>query len=190
MTRDNILELRNAGFATDNNNEPVPENITVATTVDAVANTDIYRNSRIWDLMVLISGEHSSFIPRMFILEFSLLFYPCDYIKLILIPQMNKHLAHKDMDFSEFLNCFGCWLYMDLFEGVVEKCMCWSNMEVNMFEEAPVSLTKYISLNRFEDIHRKISYTDNNVPAYNGKLFRMCQTYMGITRSPLLHHQG
>ena len=45
MTRDNFLELRNSGFAVDDDNEPVPENIPVATTVDAVADTAIDRNN-------------------------------------------------------------------------------------------------------------------------------------------------
>ena len=44
MTRDEFLELRNSGFAVNDDNEPVPENIPVATTVDAVANTAIDRN--------------------------------------------------------------------------------------------------------------------------------------------------
>ena len=44
MTRDNVLELRNAGFAVDGDNEPVSENIPVATTVDSVADTFIDRN--------------------------------------------------------------------------------------------------------------------------------------------------
>ena len=37
--------LRNAGFAVDDNNEPVPENMHVATTVYTVADTIIDRNS-------------------------------------------------------------------------------------------------------------------------------------------------
>ena len=37
--------LRNAGFAVDDNNEPVPENMPVATTVDTVAETVIDRNT-------------------------------------------------------------------------------------------------------------------------------------------------
>ena len=45
MTRDNFLELRNAGFAVYDNNEPVPDNIPVATTVDAVADTAVDRNA-------------------------------------------------------------------------------------------------------------------------------------------------
>ena len=93
---------------------------------------------RIAALVVLISGEHLaveffltaelktadvSSIPRMSILEFFLLFYPCDYIKLVLIPQTNKHIAHEDMDFSEFLIFFGSWLYMACFEGVADGRM-------------------------------------------------------------------
>ena len=57
----------------------------------------------------------------MSILEFFLLFYPCDYIKLVLASQTNKHLAPGDMDFSEFSRFFGCWMYMDFFEGVVYR---------------------------------------------------------------------
>ena len=101
----------------------------------------------------------------MSILEFFLLFYPFDYIKLVLVPQTNKHLAHGDMDFSEFLIFVGCWLYMACFEGVVDRRMWWSNTEVNMFEESPGRLSKYMSINMFEDILRNLSYTDENVPA-------------------------
>ena len=45
MTCDNFLELRNAVFVVDDNNEPVPENIPVDTTVNAADNTAIDRNS-------------------------------------------------------------------------------------------------------------------------------------------------
>ena len=130
MTRDDFLELKNAGFAVDNDNEPVFENIPVDTTVDAVADNAIDRNAiaaEDWGFYGIyqwrtsdggvfspakLKTTDSSSIPRMSILKFFFLFYPCDYIKLILIPQTNKHLAHGDMDFSEFLRFFGCWLYM------------------------------------------------------------------------------
>ena len=46
---------------------------------------------------------------------------------------------------------------------------------MNIFEGSPGRLTKYMSLNRFEDILRNLSYTDRNLPAYNEKLFHMCQ---------------
>ena len=139
MTRDNFLDLRNAGFVVDDKNEPVPENIPVATTADNVANTDIYRNdiaAEDWvfdgiDQWRISGGEvfspakfkttDSSSISRMSILGNFLLFYPCDYIKLVLVPQTNKHLAHGDMDFSEFLIFVGCCIYMDCFEGVVYR---------------------------------------------------------------------
>ena len=45
MTRDDCLELRNSGFVVNDDNEPVPDNIPVATTVDAVSDTDIDRNA-------------------------------------------------------------------------------------------------------------------------------------------------
>ena len=103
----------------------------------------------------------------MSILDFFLLFYPCDYIRIFLVPQTYNQLAHRDMDFSEFLIFVGCWLYMACFEEVVDRHMWWSNTEVNMFEKSPGRLTKYMSLNMFEDILRNLSYTDKNVPAYN-----------------------
>ena len=64
---------------------------------------------------------------------------------------------------------------MDCFEGVADRCMWCSNMEMNMFEGSPGRLTKYMSLNRFEDILCNLSYTDKNVPTHNEKLFHMCQ---------------
>ena len=44
-----------------------------------------------------------------------------------------------------------------------------------MFERAPGSLTKFMSINRFEDILRNLSYTDKNFLAYNDKFFHMLQ---------------
>ena len=64
---------------------------------------------------------------------------------------------------------------MAFFEGAVGRRMWWSNTEVNMFEGAPSRLTKYMSLNRFEDILHKLSYTDKNFPVCNEKFFHMCQ---------------
>ena len=192
MTHEKISELRNSGFAVDDENEPITENIPVSTTVDAVADTAIDRNaiaSEDWGFdgvdqwrtsgggvfspSKLKTTDYSS-IPSMPILEFFLLFYPCDYIKLTITPQTNKHISHRDMDLSEFLKFVACWIYIACFGGVVNMCMWWSNTEVNMFEGASGRLTKYMSLNRFEDILCKLSYTDNNVPACNVKLFHIC----------------
>ena len=44
-----------------------------------------------------------------------------------------------------------------------------------MFEGALGRLTKYMYLNRFEDILCMLTYTDNNVPAYNEKFFHISQ---------------
>ena len=44
-----------------------------------------------------------------------------------------------------------------------------------MFEEALGRLTKYMSLNRFEDILCMLTYTDMNVPTYSDKFFHMRQ---------------
>ena len=96
MTCDNFLVLGNDVFAVDDENEPVPENKPVATTVDAFANTAVDRNDittedgvfdgvdrwRTSDGGVFspakLKATDSSTIPRMSILEIFLLFYPCD----------------------------------------------------------------------------------------------------------------
>ena len=90
------MELRNSGFAVDDDNETVPENIPVATTVDAVANTVIGRNAvaaEDWGFdgvdqwrtsgggafsPAKLKTTDSSSITHISILEFFLLFYPCD----------------------------------------------------------------------------------------------------------------
>ena len=107
MTRDNFSELRNAGFAVYDDNEPVPDNIPVATTVNAFADTAIDRNAiaaEDWGFggvdkwrtsgggvfsPAKLKTIYSSYIPHMSILGFSLLLYPCDYIKLVITPQKN-----------------------------------------------------------------------------------------------------
>ena len=96
MKSDNFLVLGNDVFAVNDNNEPVPENIPVATTVDAFTNTAIDRNAitaenwvfdgvdrwRTSDSGVFspakLKATDSSTISRMSILELFLLFYPCD----------------------------------------------------------------------------------------------------------------
>ena len=98
MTRDNFLELRNAGFAVNDNNETVPENIPVSTTIYSVTDTAIDRNAiaaEYWEFggvdqwrtsgggifspTKLKKTDYSS-IPRMSTLDFFLLFYPYNYI--------------------------------------------------------------------------------------------------------------
>ena len=44
-----------------------------------------------------------------------------------------------------------------------------------MFEGATGWLTKYMSLNKFEEILLNLSYTDKNVSTYNKKFFQMRQ---------------
>ena len=45
MTLDNFSEIRNSGFTVDDANEPIPENIPVATTIDSVSDTTIDKNA-------------------------------------------------------------------------------------------------------------------------------------------------
>ena len=45
MTRDNVSELKNVGFVIDDKNEPVPNKIPVANTVQDVTNTTIDKNA-------------------------------------------------------------------------------------------------------------------------------------------------
>ena len=45
MTCDDFSELRNAGFAVDDDNESIPDNTPVATIADAVSDTAIDRNA-------------------------------------------------------------------------------------------------------------------------------------------------
>ena len=103
-------------------------------------------------LTALIIGEHlevepppakskttySSYILRMYILEFLLLFYSCDCIKLVLTPQTNNHLSHGDMEFSEFLRFVGCWIYMALFEGVTDRRIGGQTRRWTCFKEHQV----------------------------------------------------
>ena len=52
---------------------------------------------------------------------------------------------------------------MVCFEGVADRRMWWSNTEMNMFDGSPGWITKYMSIDMFEDIFCNLSYTDKNV---------------------------
>ena len=44
-------------------------------------------------------------------LELFLILFPFDYLKEVLVPEMNKLLKHST-DLGEFIRWIGCWFYM------------------------------------------------------------------------------
>ena len=59
-----------------------------------------------------------------------------------------------DMEFYEFLRFSGYWLYMDFFEGVVDRPMWWSNTDVTFLRNNQVG-----SLNTFPSTGLNKSYS-------------------------------
>ena len=90
-------------------------------------------------------------------LELFLILFPVNYIKEILIPEINKLLEHP-MELGEFIRWLGCWFYMGFWVRIPNRSNWWSTAEPKISIGAPFRLNKYMSSTRFEGIIGYICY--------------------------------
>ena len=95
-----------------------------------------------------------------------------DYLKEILIPEMNKLLKHP-MDLGEFIRWLGCWFYMGCWVVISKRMNCWSTGEPTMSESAPFRLNTYKSRTIFEVTLGYIRYTYQKYVEYYDGLLHM-----------------
>ena len=106
--------------------------------------------------------------------ELFLILFPVDYLKDILIPEMNKLMKHP-MDLGGFIRWLGCWFYMVCWVGILNRSNWWSTEEPKMSGGAPFRLNKYMSRTRFEGILGSLRYTDKKDVEYYDGFFHMRQ---------------
>ena len=84
---------------------------------------------------------------RMKILELFLILFPVDYIKDILISDMENILKHP-MDPGEFIWLIGCSFYIGCWAVILNRSNWWSISAPTMSGGAPLRLNKYMSRTR------------------------------------------
>ena len=75
------------------------------------------------------------------------MFFFKHFIKSVIIPKTNEHLAaegHCELSYGEFLRWIGIWLLMATLVGP-ERTDFWSLSDIDKFKGAPFRLHKYMS---------------------------------------------
>ena len=155
----------------DNDNDPAPENIP---NTNDVTNPDMYNNN--WGHEGICHRKELNMSNRNPKITFSYnirpsrvqlfeLLFPKEFIKNIILPQINDEINGIAVSYGEYLRWIGLWFLMATLEGPSRRDF-WSVTEINQFEGAPIRLNQYMSRNRFEEILRSINYTDLEPPPF------------------------
>ena len=84
-------------------------------------------------------------------LELFLILFYVDYLKEVLIPEINNILKHP-MDHGELTRWLRCCFYMGFWVIISNRRNRWSRAEMKMSVGAPIRLKKYMSSTMFQGI--------------------------------------
>ena len=105
----------------------------------------------------------------MSLLQLFLVMFPEDYLEEVLITKTNKGLSVQ-MDFQEYIQWVGCWLYMACWVGIESLRDWWSTTTPSMDKVAPIRLNCIMSCNRFDSIIGALCFTNREVTHEDGFL--------------------
>jgi hypothetical protein len=177
---EDTLLLGSQGFDVDDDTEPAPENIPQhnGTEDDALSQQTWgwnglcpRRMSRAEDHPPKLVGLSDTEASTQTIYSLFLMLFPLEYLKNVLIGELNKNLERQSEHpccFGEFLRFLGIWFYMATFKGFTRD-QFWSSESVDEFNGAPVRFHPWMSTQRFDTILRNLDYTDRPTPAYKDK---------------------
>ena len=92
--------------------------------------------------------------------------FPDNFIWEVIVQMTNNYIEGPNMTLQDFYVWLGCHFFMAGFEGIENNKMWWSDKTIDMFEEAPFSLSEYMSGQRFHNIGAALRYTNIEFPAF------------------------
>jgi len=101
------------------------------------------------------------------------IFFPVQYIKTVMLPEMNKKLEHA-VTYGEFLRWIGLWFLMATIQGPARNDF-WSTCPVDPFSPAPFRLSEYMSCHRFDAILQALTLTNKSRPTYKDRFWSVRQ---------------
>ena len=119
------------------------------------------------------------------LLELFEMFFFKHFIKSVIIPKTNQHLAaegHRDLSYGEFLRWVGICLLMATLVGP-DRTDFWSLSDIDKFKGAPFRLHEYMSRTRFDAILKCIFYTSDEPPAYRDRFWEVRQMLDGWNKN-------
>ena len=173
----NKVKLIQQHVVVDDDNEPLPENVTPT----AVSHDSIFENE--WG--------HSGICPRrmatnntnpdpqlnvafsnMSKVELFEAFFMKDFIKKTLLVNINNNIDGKQVTYGEFLRWLGLWFLMSTVIGPSRRAF-FSTKETNEFSDAPFRLHHYMSYKRFTAILDSINYRSKGPPTYKDRFWEI-----------------
>jgi Transposase IS4 len=181
-TREDINFLRAEGFDVDDDNDPAPENIPDNTTTQSLPLNDrqewkddglcprAMANARQLMPTVTINVE----LKLMTLLSLFKLFFPLDWLQLVLLRNINNNIHGEEVSIGEFFRWIGLWFYMATLKGYPRREF-WSSKPVDDFDGAPIRFNNLMSKNRFNSILAALKYSDQDPPIYHDKFHQVRQ---------------
>ena len=95
-----------------------------------------------------------SIVTNLTLLDYFLILFPMDYVKVAMIPGINRHLPEGGPHVSEhdFIIWLGMWLVVGCYEGNWGRQDWWSKDNILIGRGAPFRLNEYMSRGRFNQI--------------------------------------
>ena len=172
---EDISDVRNVGIWVDDDNDPLPENVP-----ELVMDGDEQETPKVLEeefghegicyrrmaggmnAKARINGSSNIMWTRLQLFE---MFLPKTFIQTVILPQTNKNLKGKPLLYGEFLQWIGLMLMTATLQGFQRRDF-WSMQQIDTFETAPIRFGSIMKRNRFEEILRALTYTDEKAPSY------------------------
>ena len=167
-----IAGLHQQGIEVDNN-EPFPENAhpsaPLTHTIGQWVTQNIYpnradvscRNTKgVWRLH---SWTNNSEMTEISLFRMA---FPEQWVRGVLIQEINKEIEGNDITLQEFYVYFGCHFFMVCFEGIYDWRLWLSPKQFSIREESPFRLQKYMSLLRFIYITYAMRFIEKPFPSF------------------------
>lgn len=103
-------------------------------------------------------------------LQVLLYFLPRNFIRLVVVDQMNEHLLSKGLLWGEFLKYIAIWFLMSM---VSNRCARWYNWEESEPNKWPFWFCKYMWYTRFKNITKVLCYTSTPQPTFVDKFYKV-----------------
>ena len=158
----------------DNDNDPVPENLPTAPNTGTFDIEEEWghnglchrRKASVTNMQARLSLPSELSPTTLQVFE---LFFFKDFIQETLLSLINSRIEEgQEVTYGEFLLFLGLWLLMATIEGPTRK-QFFTTKTIDAFDGAPYRLNVYMSGNRFENILKAMTYTDDEPPPYQDK---------------------
>ena len=173
-------EFANAGLVVDNDNDPLPENLLPQ---DNTVNTNacVYEEwghsgichrrkdvSNVINPQLKVSDSSKNF-SRVELFE---LLFITDYIKKVILININENITGDRVTYGEFLRWLGIWFLICTVIGPSRESF-FLNQPCDEFSEAPFRVSHYMSRRRFDKILNAIRYPKSGPPPYKDRFWEV-----------------